>query len=76
MSSFFYFQKLPREAFSQGIFFLNPLKDVPSDSSAPWYSACQTVGKNTLDMKLRRMCSLAGINGDFSNHSLRATSAT
>ena len=29
-----------------------------------------------LDMKLRRMCSLAGIQGVYSNHSLRATSAT
>ena len=28
------------------------------------------------DMKLQRMCSLAGINDDFPNHSLRATVAT
>ena len=31
---------------------------------------------NMLDTKLRCMCSLAGIEGDFTNHSLRATSAT
>ncbi len=36
----------------------------------------QPVGKNVLDQKLRKMCHTADIEGNISNHSLRATSAT
>ena len=73
-----YINKLPPEAITQDIFFFRPLERTPADSTAPWYIASQPVGKTTLDMKLRKMCSLAGIEGavSISNHSLRATSAT
>ena len=71
-----YVSKLPPEASILDIFSSVRLNKPPLDSSAPWYIGSQPVGKNTLDTKLRRVCSLAGIEGDFMNHSLRATSAT
>ena len=73
-----YINKLPPEAITQDMFFFRPLERTPTDSTAAWYIASQPVGKNTVDMKLRKMCSLAGIEGaaSISNHSLRATSAT
>lgn len=72
-----YISKLPPEATAQDIFFFRPLDKSPVDTSLPWYLGSQPVGKNTLDLKLRKMCSLAGIQGGpISNHSLRATSAT
>ena len=71
-----YISKLPLEASILDIFFLGLLEQTPVDSSAPWYIGSQPVGKNMLDTKLRCMCSFAGIEGDFKNHSLRATSAT
>ena len=40
-----------------------------------WYSRIP-VGRNTLDTKLGKMCSLAGIEWRVTNHSMRATSVT
>ena len=34
------------------------------------------IGRNTLNTKLGKMCSLAGIEGRVTNHSMRATSVT
>ena len=58
-----YFSKMPAEDVSKEIFFFNRVMFIPKDTTSPWYSAKQAVGKNTLDMKHRRMCSLAGIQG-------------
>ena len=55
--------------------FVRPLENVPADPTKPWYG-CTPVGKNTLENKLKKMCSLAGIEGRVINHSLRATSVT
>ena len=71
-----YISKLPSEAVSNDIFFFRPLDKIPSNDSMPWYIGSQPVGRNTLDQKLRKMCQMAGIDGNISNHSLRATSAT
>ena len=71
-----YYSKLPKEAVANDVFFFRPLEEVPIDSASPWYSGSQSIGKNTLEHKLSRMCALAGIEGRITNHSLQATSAT
>ena len=72
-----YISKLPPEATTRDIFFLWPLEKASTESTLLWYLESQPVGRNTLDFKLRKMCSLAGIQAEtISNHSLRATSAT
>ena len=43
--------------------------------SKHWYSQ-QPRGKNTLNDMVKTMCAEAGIEGHFTNHSLRATGAT
>ena len=59
------------------ILFFWPLESIPASSSCAWYSGNQPVGKNTLELKLSRIYTLAGIEGQVTNHySLRATSAT
>ena len=63
-----YFSKLPDEAF----IFFRPLKQC--QKSLLHHGIVE--GKNTLDQKLKKMCHLAGINGNITNHSLRATAAT
>ena len=70
-----YYSKLPSDAFVNDIFFVRPLENVPADPTKPWYG-CTPVGKNTLENKLKKMCSLAGIEGQVTNHSLHATSVT
>ena len=70
-----YISKLPPKAVENDIFYVHPLENVPSEPSAPWYSAIP-VGKHTLNDKVKRMCKAAGIEGNTTNHSLRATGAT
>ena len=72
-----YISKLPPEATTQDIFFFRPLEKAPTETTLLWYSGRQPVRRNTLDFKLTKMCSLAGIQAEtISNHSLRATSAS
>ena len=52
-----------------GAFYLKPL---PKPKGSVWYSK-QAVGHNTLTSTVRRLCAAAGIEGFFTNHSLRAT---
>ena len=70
-----YLSELPNKAFEQDIFYLRPLKNIPSDPAKPLYSSVP-VGKNTLERKLAIICDRDGIQGTITNHSLRATSAT
>ena len=70
-----YYSKLPPQAFESDVFFVRPLENVLADPTKPWYAGTP-VGKNTLENKLKKMCSLAGIEGCVTNHSLRATSVT
>ena len=71
----FYFSKLPAKAFEADVFYVRPLKDVPSDPSAPWNSAVP-IGKHTLNDKVKKMCLEAGVQGNKTNHSLHATGAS
>ena len=70
-----YLQVLPPDASSNDVFYLKPLKSVPLDSDAPWFSSVP-IGKNKLNGLLKEMCAEAGITGNFTNHSLRAYGAT
>ena len=70
-----YLQVLPPDAIKNDIFYLQPLAQVPSNPSAPWFKTTP-VGKNTLGTMIKRMCNNAGISDGFTNHSLRAYGAT
>ena len=70
-----YISKLPPKAVENDIFYVRPLDDVPDNPSAPWYSVTP-VGKHTLNDKVKKMCNMAGLSGNKTNHSLRATGAT
>ena len=71
-----YISKLPEKTRTeQGLFYLRPLQLKPLDETSPWF--CDVaVGKNTLQSKLKTMCAHAGIEGNKTNHSLRATGAS
>ena len=45
------------------------------ESSGPWYSAVP-IGKTLLMKRVKDICQRAGIQGNKTNHSLRATGAT
>ena len=70
-----YLRVLPADARSKDVFYLKPLKHVPSEADAPWFSSVP-IGRNKLNGLLKEMCAEAGIMGNFSNHSLRAYGAT
>ena len=57
------------------LFYVRPLQSIPPDPTAPWYAA-DPVGRDTLCKKLQIMYREAGVEGNKSNHSLRATGAT
>lgn len=57
------------------MFYVRPLDKKPQDPNLPWYSAVP-LGKHTLQQKVRKMCTEAGVSGNKTNHSLRATGAT
>jgi len=50
---------------------LRPLPSVPISDSVPWFT-CAPIGKNTLSQMTKRMCAEAKIEGNKTNHSLRA----
>ena len=60
---------------SKDVFYLQPLPKVPSDDSKPWY-ALAPVGRNTLSTMVKNICTDAGVGGNKTNHSLRATGTT
>ena len=70
-----YISKLPSKAVENDIFYARPLESAPIDPSAPWFAATP-VGKHTLNDKVKKMCLAAGVQGNKTNHSLRATGAT
>ena len=70
-----YISKLPQDALAKDLFYVRPLEKLPSSLSAPWYSSV-LIGKHTLNQKVKNMCLQAGVSGNKTNHSLRATGAT
>ena len=70
-----YLSKLSPETVEKDLFYVRPLEQVPTNPLDPWYASVP-VSKDTLRKKLSIMCKQAGISGNKTNHSLRATSAT
>ena len=70
-----YYSKLPKEAFERDIFYLRPLPVCPKDPNAPWFMMTP-IGRNELGKMVKSMCMAAGIEGNKTNHSLRATAAS
>ena len=70
-----YLSKLPEKAKENDVFYLTPLPKKSFDPTKPWYTLTP-VGKNRLNGMLKEMCAEAGLEKDFSNHSLRAYGAT
>ena len=70
-----YITKLPKQAFEQDVFYLQPLSKGSNKPGQPWFTT-KPVGKNTLAKMVKEMCVDAGIGGNKTNHSLRATGAT
>ena len=57
---------------TNNVFYLQPLKNPSADC---WYQI-KPVGHNTLSQTVKRLCSNAGVEGHYTNHSLRRTCAT
>ena len=68
-----YFSKIPEKAKKADTFYCRPLDKFRDDG--PWYSV-QPRGKHALSEMVKRMCNEAGLDGNFTNHSLRASGAT
>ena len=68
-----YLEKLSKDAFESDNFYVRPLEKC--SPSGPWFGAVP-VRKHTLFKMVKNMCDTAGIVGNKTNHSLRATSAT
>ena len=68
-----YISKIPDEAKEADLFYCRPLQMFAESNC--WYSR-KPRGKHTLNDMVKTMCSEAGIEGHFTNHSLRATGAT
>ena len=70
-----YYSKLPEQVFSRDVFYLKPAKVVPTDRKKPWFENVP-VGRNELEKMVKNMCADAGVKGNKTNHSLRATGAS
>ena len=70
-----YLSKIPASAVSKDVFYLQPVPKVPSDSSKPWF-LLTPVGRNTLSTMVKDICTEGGVDGNKTNHSLRATGAS
>ena len=68
-----YLSKLPPVAKAKDIFYCKPLEKFNKEGY--WYSQ-QPRGKHFLSSMVKNMFEEAGIKGDFTNHSLRASAAT
>ena len=66
---YLYLSKLPKAAFEKDLFYVRPVSVCKPDQ--PWYTSVP-VGKNKLSSMVKTMCSLAGIEGNKTNHSLRS----
>jgi len=72
-----YFSKLPAEVLNDGahLFYLSPKDQIPCKSELPWFKK-MPAGRNYPGSLVKDVCKEAGIEGDKTNHSLRATGTT
>ncbi|XP_078383318.1 zinc finger MYM-type protein 4-like [Oculina patagonica] len=69
-----YVSKCPEPGIAKDAFYLTARRAF-KDSDDVWYGTTP-VGHNMLGETVKRLCKDAGIEGQFTNHSLRATTAT
>lgn len=69
-----YVSKCPESAMAKNVFYLTPRRGF-KHSDDVWYGNT-AVGHNILGETVKRLCKDAEIEGQFTNHSLRATTAT
>ena len=55
--------------------YMRPLDKIPDTPTKPWYTK-QRVGYNTLKGFISKLFATSGLEGVYTNHSLRATSIT
>ena len=67
-----YISKLPSEAIENDNFYLGPLLSTSPDPT----KSCRHQWETLLSSMLKNMCLLAGVEGNKTNHSFRATGAT
>lgn len=67
-----YLEKLPPDA---QYLYMRPLDKIPDSPTKPWYTK-QRVGYNTLKGIIPKLFASSGLEGLYTNHSLRATSIT
>ena len=67
-----YLNKLPPGSTA---FYMQPVQKPPTDPSQPWFKN-MPVGVNPLKTMMARVSELAGLSIKYTNHSLRATSAS
>ena len=67
------FVKHPQNAKAKDLFYCRPLTNYTKDGA--WYSE-QPREKHTLSDMIKKLCEQAGIEGKFTNYSLRASGAT
>jgi hypothetical protein len=67
-----YLEKLPPGSTA---FYMQPLQKLPTESSQPWFKN-MPVGVNPLKNMMAKVSELAGVSVKYTNHSLRATSAS
>ena len=72
-----YFSKLPAEVLNDGahLFYLSPKDRILYKSELPWFKE-MPAGWNYLGSLVKDVCKEAGIEGDKTNHSLRAAGTT
>lgn len=61
--------------YERDIFYWRPRDCTPVDVVAPWFEE-RVMQKETLGSMVKTMCAKAGITGNKTNHSLKATGAT
>ena len=72
----YYISKVPKDVIERNErFYLRALTVVPKLEDVPWF-ARQCIGQHKLQKMVKTMFKDAKIDGNFTNHSLRATGAT
>ena len=65
-----YLEKIPEAAFEKDNFYLQPV--ATTKEGQPWFTITP-VGRNTLSTMVKTICEDGGVQGNKTNHSLRAT---
>lgn len=71
-----YLSKVPQHLLNgESKFYLKPLQFTPTGETLPWYWD-EPISRKKLQTMVKDICTEAQVEGNFTNHSLRATGAT